>query len=266
MAAASGKWDDLIARLGSAVVMVAVAALGLWLGGVAFKLLIAAICGAMVWELVRMINGGVTTGMGKLLGLLCTSVLIVSAYLPPGLALPLLIAPAFVGLSQLRQNRSIFMSFSVAIMLAGFGLIALRDDFGMAWMLWLVLVVVVTDVAGYFAGRMIGGPKFWPKVSPKKTWSGTVAGWIGAAIVGVLYWAFANGGPNVVGVSIALSMASQLGDIAESATKRRLGIKDSSNLIPGHGGVMDRFDGMLGAALFLLLVEQVISFPPAVGP
>lgn len=266
MAAASGKWDDLVARLLSAVVMVAVAALAIWLGHVAFKLLIAGICGAMVWELVRMINGGVSTGMGKLLGGICAAVIIVAAYLPPGVALPLLIAPAFIGLSRLTTHHGIFMPFSVAIMLAGFGLIALRDDFGLVWMLWLVLVVVVTDVAGYFAGRMIGGPKFWPKVSPKKTWSGTIAGWVGAAIVGLLYWAFANGGPNVVGVSIALSMASQMGDIAESAIKRRLGIKDSSNLIPGHGGVLDRFDGMLGAALFLLLVEQIIDFPPVVGP
>lgn len=263
--AASEKWADLKARLLSAVVMVAVACLAIWLGAIPFKILIALVCGAMVWELVRMIQGGDSSGPALPLGLLAGAVVFISAFLPPGLALPLLMAPAFVGLSQLKSNRSIFMPFSVAIILAGYGLIDLRDQFGLIWMLWLVLVVVVTDVFGYFAGRLIGGPKFWPRVSPKKTWSGTIAGWVGAAVIGVIYWATANGGPNVVGVSIALSMASQMGDIAESATKRRMGIKDSSALIPGHGGVLDRFDGMLGAALFLLLVEQILSFPPGAG-
>lgn len=266
MASVSEKWDDLAARLASAGVMVSVAMLCIWLGGVAFKLLIAVVCGAMIWELVRMIQGGAGTGMARLLGLLSGAVVFAASFLSAGLALPLLFAPAFFGVSRMSVHHGTFMPFSVAILLAGFGLIALREDFGLVWMLWLVLVVIVSDVAGYFAGRMIGGPKFWPRVSPKKTWSGTVAGWIGAGLVGALYWATGHGGANVIGVSIALCMAAQLGDIAESATKRKMGIKDSSNLIPGHGGVMDRFDGMLGAALFLLLVEQVIAFPPGAVP
>ena len=129
-------------------------------------------------------------------------------------------------------------------------------------MLWLALVVIVTDVAGYFAGRFIGGPKFWPRVSPKKTWSGTVAGWVGAGVVGLIFMAQPGVGAEVVGISIAISMASQMGDIAESAMKRKMGVKDSSNLIPGHGGVFDRFDGMLGASVFLLMIEQIVDFPP----
>ena len=157
------------------------------------------------------------------------------------------------------------MSFTVMILLAGFGLIQVRDEMGVGWMLWLVLVVVVTDVVGYFAGRAIGGPKFWPKVSPKKTWSGTAAGWVGAALVGLLFSINTGAGLQLIGISIAISMASQMGDIAESGMKRRLGVKDSSNLIPGHGGLMDRFDGMLGGALFLLVIGQFIGFPPGVG-
>ena len=89
---------------------------------------------------------------------------------------------------------------------------------------------MATDVAGYFAGRIIGGPKFWPAVSPKKTWSGTAAGWIAAAIVG-LFFAPHLPGPTVL-LSVVLSFASQMGDAAESALKRRTGVKDSSNLIP----------------------------------
>ena len=122
-------------------------------------------------------------------------------------------------------------------------------------------MVVISDVAGYFAGRMLGGPKFWPRVSPKKTWSGTVAGWVAAALIGLLFRSFTNAGPDLPWISVALSLASQMGDIAESALKRKMGVKDSSALIPGHGGLFDRFDGLLGAALFMLLVAQLVYVP-----
>ena len=108
---------------------------------------------------------------------------------------------------------------------------------------------------------MFGGPKFWPAVSPKKTWSGTAAGWVGAALVGLVFSINTGVGFQLVIVSIALAMASQMGDIAESALKRKMGVKDSSSLIPGHGGLMDRFDGMLGAALFLLVLGPFVGFP-----
>jgi phosphatidate cytidylyltransferase len=92
------------------------------------------------------------------------------------------------GSPLLPRNRTLFLVISVLIMLASFGLITHRDTFGLTWMLWLVLVVAITDIGGYFAGRIIGGPKFWPRVSPKKTWSGTVAGWVGAGVVGWASW------------------------------------------------------------------------------
>ena len=125
--------------------------------------------------------------------------------------------------------------------------------------------MVATDVVGYFAGRAIGGPKFWPKVSPKKTWSGTAAGWAGAALVGLLFSINTGASLQLMGISVAISMASQMGDIAESGMKRKLGVKDSSNLIPGHGGLMDRFDGMLGASMFLLVIGQFIGLPFGLG-
>ncbi|MEP6319808.1 MAG: phosphatidate cytidylyltransferase, partial [Paracoccaceae bacterium] len=124
------------------------------------------------------------------------------------------------------------------------------------------LIVIFSDILGYFAGRIIGGPKFWPKVSPKKTWSGTIAGWIGAAIIGVVYVAWGKAGAEIIGISIALAIAGQLGDVAESALKRRMDVKDSSNILPGHGGMFDRFDSMLGASILLLLMGQVVGFPP----
>jgi phosphatidate cytidylyltransferase len=126
---------------------------------------------------------------------------------------------------------------------------------------WLIGVVVVTDIAGYFAGRLIGGPKFWPRLSPKKTWSGTVAGWLGAALVGWAFQRIGDVGAGVVPLSVLLCMASQSGDIAESALKRRMGVKDSSQLIPGHGGMFDRFDAMLGASIFILVFAAVFGVP-----
>lgn len=184
--------------------------------------------------------------------------------LPEGLGLPFLLLPSIAGIAVLRRNRTLYMVFAALIIIAAYGLAVQRNDFGFSVMLWLALVVIVTDVAGYFAGRFIGGPKFWPRVSPKKTWSGTVAGWVGAAFVGICFMSPLNVGIAIIGISIAVSMASQMGDIAESAVKRKMGVKDSSNLIPGHGGVFDRFDGMLGASVFLLLIEQIVDFPPVI--
>ncbi|MDA9352237.1 phosphatidate cytidylyltransferase [Ascidiaceihabitans sp.] len=255
------KWSDLTIRLSSAILMVVVGLLGLLIGGHVFHLLVGLICGLMMWELVRMV-APLNAPLALQLGLLSAFVSFIAIYIPTGFALPLLLSPAFIGFAQLAKNRVVYMVFSVMVLLAGFGMMSVRDDLGFIWMLWLIVVVVVTDVLGYFAGRMIGGPKFWPAVSPKKTWSGTIFGWIGATVVGVIFVSYTGASFELVGISIAVAMASQMGDIAESAVKRMMGVKDSSTLIPGHGGVLDRFDGMLGAAVFLLLVGQFIGFPP----
>lgn len=262
MSSPSGIWDDLALRVGSGAAIAAVGLLCVWAGGVPFLVLTVLICAVIVWELVRMLDD---TAPALVVAGGAGAALLIADLLPTGFALPLLLVPAFLGFGLLHHRRATFAIFTVMILLAGFGLYALRKDFGFQWMLWLVLIVVVTDIAGYFAGRFIGGPKFWPRVSPKKTWSGTVAGWVGAALVGVIFAAFSGVGMQLVGLSIALSMASQMGDVAESAVKRQTGVKDSSNLLPGHGGLFDRFDGMLGAAVFLLVIGQIANFPPTLG-
>ena len=258
------KWSDLDARMGAGAAMVVIGLAGIAAGGHVFHALVALICGLMVWELVGMLRPGVRHVQLQL-GVLTGAAVFLAIYLPAGFALPLLMAPALVGFGMLLRNRTLYMSFTVMILLAGYGMMEVRDDLGFIWMLWLVLVVVVTDVVGYFAGRMIGGPKFWPRVSPKKTWAGTASGWAGAAIIGLIFAIVTEAGPQLMGISVAVSMASQMGDIAESGMKRKMGVKDSSNLIPGHGGLMDRFDGMLGASLFLLVIGQFIGFPPTIG-
>ena len=255
----AGQWDDLTTRLASAAVLGAVGLGLVWLGGIWFHIFVALACGIMIWELARMLGGGPEATW---LALAAGAALFVAGEIPGGFALPLLVAPALFGLGRLEKNRTIYALYTVMIMLAGYGLMILRDDFGFIWLLWLVCIVMVADVMGYFAGRFVGGPKFWPKVSPKKTWSGTVAGWIGAAIVAVAFIAATGTGIELIGISIAIAMAGQLGDIAESAVKRKCAVKDSSSLIPGHGGLFDRFDALLGASVFLLLVEQIVDFPP----
>ncbi len=258
------RWSDLAARMASGLVMVLVGIWGIWVGGDVFHVLIALICGLMVWELVRIISPD-HPSLAVQLGAVSGVATLLAVYLPTGFALPLLLAPCMVGLGQLKQNRSIYMIFTLLVLMAGYGMMHVRDDLGFGWMVWLVAVVVVTDVVGYFAGRLIGGPKFWPRVSPKKTWAGTASGWVGAGIVGALFAINTGVSLQLIGVSIAVSMASQMGDIAESAMKRRMGVKDSSSLIPGHGGVLDRFDGMLGASVFFLMFAQIAAFPWGLG-
>ena len=283
----SERWADLAPRFGAATVLAIIVIVFMWIGGWPFRLLIALICGVLLWELARMLTGpgsirpegrrrrsarraardevvaGRTGGKPSMvLGALGGGALVLAFLLPPGFALPLLLAPGMAAISILPRNRTVFLPFAAMILLAGWGLAALRVDFGFGWMAWLAAVVIVTDVFGYFAGRLIGGPKFWPRVSPKKTWSGTVAGWVAAGFVGLGWVIWSGAGVELIGISVALSMASQMGDIAESAVKRKMGVKDSSSLLPGHGGLFDRFDGMLGASILLLLFEAVTDFPP----
>ncbi|MBB4210079.1 phosphatidate cytidylyltransferase [Rhodothalassium salexigens DSM 2132] len=118
---------------------------------------------------------------------------------------------------------------------------------GLGWVVWAFLLVWATDIGGYFAGKLIGGPKLMPRVSPNKTWAGAVGGLVcAAASSAVCGWVFeALPLSLTLGMSLPLAAWSQLGDMAESAIKRRFGVKDSGRLIPGHGGMMDRVDGLV---------------------
>jgi phosphatidate cytidylyltransferase len=139
-----------------------------------------------------------------------------------------------------------------------FAPLALRNDpdFGMTGILLLFAIVWTTDIAGYFAGRSIGGPKLAPAVSPKKTWSGAIAGLVGSVIVVAIGARFIPQSRTsaLIVVAIVLSVVSQAGDLAESAFKRHFGAKDASQIIPGHGGVMDRLDGFWAAAVCAAII------------
>jgi phosphatidate cytidylyltransferase len=250
----ASKWEDLKTRTLSAILMIMVGALDIWLGGPWFLALIAVVCGLMMWELLRMLAPEKVL-LARGLGVLSAMSLVVAVMVPGAVATLTLMAPLLAGALLLQAHRGIFLFYAPGIVLAAYSLVAIRAvEDGITWLIWLVLVVVITDIAGYFAGRMFGGPKFWPSISPKKTWSGTVAGWIGAGILGAVFAPITGVGAVLIVISMITSFASQMGDIAESAIKRRMGVKDSSRLIPGHGGVLDRFDGLIGAALLVLLI------------
>ncbi|MFD1914454.1 phosphatidate cytidylyltransferase [Halodurantibacterium flavum] len=256
------RFGDLLPRALSSLVMGIIGIAAIWAGGWWFLALVAFAVGAMLWELHAMLTPAPRRRHGALLAAMAGGAVFLSGIFPVGLVLPLALLPSVAGIGLLRGNRSLFAGYGALIVLAGFGLFHLRQEFGLIWVFWLAGVVVATDVFGYFAGRVIGGPKFWPRVSPKKTWSGTVAGWVASAVVGGVVMAMTGASVELLGMSVAMSMAAQLGDITESAVKRKVGVKDASHLIPGHGGLLDRFDGMLGAAIFLMLVERLVDFPP----
>lgn len=242
MAGFKDNWQDLGPRVASGIVMAVIFVSAVVWGGFPFSILVIAAGGLLIWEVARMAR----VAQPEVIGLVAAGLVAVALRLPEwadALLFALVAGAIFLGGKHDRKVLA-FYGFFALLACDAFWLIR-AESLRMA--LWLALVVVASDVMGYIAGRMIGGPKFWPAISPKKTWSGTIAGWIGAAVVGVLV--MPQAGWIIVPVSVLMSFAGQMGDVAESALKRRAGVKDSSNLIPGHGGVMDRFDAMMGAAL-----------------
>ena len=255
--APSGKWSDLRTRILSAIVMVAVGAVEIWLGGTAFATLVVVLIGVMIWELAMM-TAPSERQSALTLAVVAGVTLVAALVLKTEVAVLFLIVPSVALLLTPRRDQRLAAAYALAIMLAGYGLVELRSVGGTQAILWLVAVVVASDVLGYFAGRMLGGPKFWPAISPKKTWSGTVAGWIGAAVVGLVVVLVVGASWLLVPFSALVAFAGQLGDIAESWVKRRAGVKDASNLIPGHGGVLDRFDALIGAVVVVMALRLVL--------
>lgn len=216
------RWADLGPRVTSAVVMIAVGLGAILAHPLAFAALVAVVAVVGLWELFQMGRAKSATGVFSFAD--------------------------FFALS----------GYAFMLCLGALGLLSLRMVYGISGLLFVVTLVVLTDTGGYFAGRALGGRKFWPAISPKKTWAGVIAGWGAVAVfAGVIGPDFAahpiriGWGGFVLG-AVALSFASQLGDIMESALKRRMGVKDSSNLIPGHGGVLDRFDALLAVGALCL--------------
>ena len=147
-------------------------------------------------------------------------------------------------------GAGVFYAGALAVSLA---LLRASPAYGLPAILWLFAVVWGADIAAYFAGRLIGGPRLWPRVSPGKTWSGAVVGALAGAACGLVVAAWTDRIDLLFWLGLATAIVSQLGDLFESGIKRRFGAKDSGGLIPGHGGLMDRLDAFIAAALFAAL-------------
>jgi phosphatidate cytidylyltransferase len=249
---ASDRWADLKPRFLSAVVMVIVGAFALFEGDILWAMLLILGVAAMHWEMTRMVTplSRQALWLSAVLAA-CVTGFAMGQY---GFFWPMvsLVIGALVQVAFFHTHKLRAVLFSFAMMGTGLFLYELRTDFGLVFTLWIVLVVAVTDICGYFFGRIIGGPKFWTRISPKKTWSGILGGWLGAGLVTyVIFTELVHDRhlDEIILFGIVLSFASQMGDFAQSALKRATGVKDSSNIIPGHGGVFDRFDGLIGATV-----------------
>lgn len=145
-------------------------------------------------------------------------------------------------------------------------LVRLDGDYGFVALMFVLLVVWAADIGGYFAGRGIGGPKLWPRVSPKKTWAGAGGGFVASLAVAAGFSAFGFGNlTSLLLLGAVLSIVSQSGDLFESAVKRRFGVKDSSQIIPGHGGLLDRLDGFVAAIVFAMLYGFLLGDADGIG-
>jgi phosphatidate cytidylyltransferase len=242
--ATGGRWSDFWVRLGSASIMAPLALLALWQGGLAWDALIAIAVSGLGGEWARL------AGMRSPLVLPVFLLLIWLCALTLGFPAALITLAVLTLIAAFAFGR-----FAAAgIPYAGIGGLSLlwlrlQPEHGLAMTLFLVAVIWGTDIGAYLAGRLIGGAKMAPRISPGKTWSGAVGG----LIIGGFCGAILAGGFHFVAIpalltGFLLSIFAQAGDLLESAIKRHLGVKDSGNTIPGHGGLFDRLDGFLAAA------------------
>src|SRR5690606_17830727 len=246
--------NDLVIRSASALVLLLVALLATYLGGLAAGVVVAilAVLVHLEWtELTGASRGQAIPSMAAVAG----AILLASAGFVPHAAAIAVVA-TLVGAAVARDAWVPGGIFYAAAF--GIALLAIRGspDLGLAGLVFVLAVVVATDTGAYFAGRLIGGAKLWPAVSPNKTWAGAVGGFVAAPIAGGVIAQFVEV-PLTLGLILTaclLSIVCQIGDLFESWVKRRFGAKDSGRIIPGHGGMMDRVDGLIFAATAAALI------------
>lgn len=262
------NFGDLGPRIGSAVVM-AVAAVGtLIVGGAPFALFWLAAAIAILWEWQRLSGGERQLPRLIVGGVALTVAAAFAAEGGPDIGFMIVLVSAGVLAWLAGPGKRVWaasgMVYAGALLVA---VLALRESFpyGRLAIAWLFAVVWGTDVMAYFGGRLIGGPKFWPRVSPSKTWSGTLTGVFGGALLGLAVALWSPPTPvswlPVLLLGIVVAAVAQAGDFFESGVKRHFGVKDSSNLIPGHGGVMDRLDGFITATAIAALIGASRGLP-----
>ncbi|WP_309086264.1 CDP-archaeol synthase [Chelativorans sp.] len=261
----SGR-SNLTLRILSALVVGAVALALTYLGGMPFRFFAAAVAGLVLYEWLAM-----RPAAGRLHRAVVWAVFAASmAALVLGLSAPFLLAALGVAFAvalvhAAATGQGAWSAFGIAY--AGLPALALAqlrgaDEAGLVAILFLYAVVWATDIVAYFVGRSLGGPKLAPAISPGKTWSGAIGGAVGGTVAGVAVSSLAGAAIGLGAafiLALLLSVLSQVGDLFESALKRRCGVKDSGAILPGHGGIMDRVDGLVAAAILLYLLGIVFS-------
>lgn len=268
--AGRGGFADLGPRVISAVVMVAAALSTLYLGGEVFALFWVVAGLAINWEWQGLVGGPRRQGRVVAGGV---AVAAAAAFGQTGLIGPAALAIAVLAVVAAvlaGAERRLWSAAGVVYASAPiFSVCLLRQspEHGLLSIAFLFAIVWGTDVFAYFGGRLIGGPKLWPRVSAGKTWSGTITGVLSGAALG-LATAYLGGGPGLAGgktflVAFLAAAVSQVGDLVESSVKRHYGVKDSSKIIPGHGGVMDRLDGFIFASILAAAIGVAGGNPSA---
>lgn len=266
---APGKWSGLGLRVLTGALLAPPVLLTLYAGPPYSDALLIAAGGVAAWEWARLCRGGQwDLSVGLAIGSVALSIAVAAAGVP-SVATWLAAAGAMAVLVYAARGQpqadAAWTSLSVAYIapaFLAFQWLRGQGDEGFWTVLWLMALVWATDVGAFFAGRLIGGPKLLPAVSPKKTWAGLFGGMLAAAAIGLCAAALGGGAALRLALgSAALALVAQLGDLFESGLKRRFGAKDSSGLIPGHGGLLDRIDGLIAVSLVYgalgLIMEQV---------
>jgi phosphatidate cytidylyltransferase len=248
--------SELPARVAAGLVMMALALGAVWAGTVWFALFWLIALAAVNWEWQGLVGGeGQAARVGVGGGALVIAAVLATSGETQWAILAALLGAALVAFVVAPRNPWP----AGGILYAAAPLIALTvlrssEEFGAQAILWLFALVWGVDVMAYFGGRLIGGPKLWPRVSPGKTWSGFAVGVVCGAALGTLLAPAGGSKSALFALGLIGGAVAQGGDLFESAVKRRFGAKDSSHLIPGHGGLMDRLDGFIAAATFAALV------------
>lgn len=262
------KTGGLRLRLASAAVILPTAILAVWLGSWWLAAFLALLSGAMCWEWANLCNPGRTDVWGVMLVAGGASPLVFVALGLEGvlwlLAAAVVVLAVLAIAGRLRHPLACIPGLPyIAIAICCIALLRSDPEAGLLTVVWAATAIVATDVGAYFVGRNVGGPKLAPRVSPNKTWSGLIGGMVFAGLSGLIIglWVDAAWIAMTVG-GMALAVISQAGDLIESALKRKFGAKDASQLIPGHGGFLDRFDGYLTAMPAAALMSALAGGSP----
>ena len=239
-------------RILSALVLAPLVLADIYVGGIWLDALMLLVAGLMGWEWARLCGQGnlPPAGYAVILVLVGVPLMFALGYSQHAL-LELLIGTVLVALVSFMGKRALVPwlvggTFYIGLAVLAFLWLRAVPDQGRALVFWILFVVWAVDICAYFAGRGIGGPKLAPAISPNKTWAGLLGGMAGGALVSAaaadwLGWPLTA----MLAAGAALAVVAQAGDLLESWCKRRFGVKDSSHIIPGHGGILDRVDGLL---------------------